>query len=56
MDEDSTAIVPGDRINCKDELEYNGSCDVIWSNKKMYQAFSIFSGMLIKGLYVHTYT
>ena len=48
MEEDSTAIVPASRIIRKEELEYSGSCDVIWSNKKTYRAFLIFSGISIK--------
>ena len=53
MNEDSTAIVPVGRINHKQELEYNGLCDVIWSDKKKYRAFLIFSGMFIKFIYIH---
>ena len=45
LEEDSTAIVPVNRIKDKEELEYGGSCSVLWSNKKVYKAFLICSGM-----------
>jgi len=45
IEEDSTAIVPVDRIKEKETLEYGGSCAVVWGNKKAYKAFLICSGM-----------
>lgn len=48
LEEDSTSIVPVQRIQQKDALEYGGSCGVMWSNKKVYKAFLICSGS--KGL------
>lgn len=39
LDEDKTAIVPVTRVKKKETLEYNGSCSVLWSNKKTYKAF-----------------
>ena len=44
IEEDKTAVVPVDRIQRKDTLEYGGSCRVVWSNKKIYKAFLICSG------------
>lgn len=43
-EDDKTSIVPIKRIAKKDELMYQGSCDVIWSNNKKYRGFLIFSG------------
>ena len=45
LDEDSTAIVPVKIIKKKENLEYHGSCTVTWSNKKLYKAFLLFSGL-----------
>ena len=47
LEEDSTAIVPVNRIKDKEEFEYGGSCAVLWSNKKVYKAFLICSGMYL---------
>ena len=44
LDEDCTSIAPVARIEKKDDLEYNGSCKVKWSNNKLYHAFPLFSG------------
>ena len=55
MEEDSTSIVPVNRIIRKDELEYEGSCDVMWSNKKIYRAFLMYSGTYEVDVYVHIY-
>lgn len=44
--EDKTGVVPVDRIQCKDTLEYGGSCRVVWSNK-IYNAFLICSGISV---------
>ena len=45
LEEDVTSIVPVQRIQRKEILEYGGSCGVVWSNKKVYKAFLICSGM-----------
>ena len=45
LEEDSTAIIPIHRIRAKETLEYGGSCTVLWSNKKVYKAFLISSGI-----------
>jgi len=47
LEEDSTAIVPVQRIQQKETLEYGGSCAILWSNKKVYKAFLICSGIQI---------
>ena len=44
LEEASTAIVPIHRIKQKETLEYGGSCGVLWSDKKVYKAFLIYSG------------
>lgn len=44
LEEDSTAIVPVSRIEKKETLEYNGSCSVRWSNRKIYKGFLLMSG------------
>ena len=44
LDEDCPGIVPLKRIVQKENIEYNGSCDVRWSNGKVYRAFLICSG------------
>lgn len=45
LEEDSTAIVPVSRIEKKETLEFNGSCSVRWSNRKIYKGFLLMSGM-----------
>ena len=44
LDDECTAIVPIERVEDKENLEYNGSCKVKWSNRKIYHAFLLFSG------------
>lgn len=44
LEDKCTAIVPVGSIEKKDNLEYNGSCKVKWSNRKLYYAFLLFSG------------
>ena len=44
LDEDCPGIVPLKRLVQKENVEYNGSCDVRWSNGKLYRAFLICSG------------
>ena len=46
LEEDKTAVIPVQRIQQKDTLEYGGSSHILWSNKKRYHAFFICSGML----------
>ena len=45
IDEDCPGIVPLKRLVQKENVEYNGSCRVRWSNGKIYQAFLICSGV-----------
>lgn len=53
LEEDSTSIVPLWRIEDKENLEYGGSCRVVWSNKKVYKAFLICTGMgILNELYI----
>ena len=47
IEEDSTTIIRVDRIKEKKTLEFGGSCTVVWSNKKVYKAFLISSGIYI---------
>ena len=44
---DSTVIIPVYRIKEKETLEFGGSCTVVWSNKKVYKAFLISSGIYL---------
>ena len=45
IDEDCPGIVPLKRLVQKENIEYNGSCDVRWSNGKLYRAFLICLGV-----------
>ena len=39
IDEDCPGIVPLKRLVQKENTEYNGSCGVRWSNRKVYKSF-----------------
>ena len=53
--DEPTCIVPINRIEKKETLEYNGSCKVIWSNRKSYKAFLLFSGTYKIHIIVHNH-